>query len=101
MIRVSTIRTLSFRVLHPACAICRSASARYFPSMPFNARTQRPDIRFSSDFLRFFETKAFLPSAVRYAVVSVDKAGNAVLTGLADNNGVLLVKGAGVFPRNL
>ncbi len=71
------------------------------PSMPFNARTQRPDIRFSSDFLRFFETKAFLPSAVRYAVVSVDKAGNAVLTGLADNNGVLLVKGAGVFPRNL
>ena len=28
-----------------------------------------------------------------YAVVSVNNAGTAVLTGLADNNGVLLVKG--------
>lgn len=63
------------------------------PSPPFSAKTQGPDIRFSSDLLRFSETKAFRPSAVRYAVVSVNNAGTAVLTGLADNNGVLLVKG--------
>lgn len=63
------------------------------PPSPFNAKAQGPDIRFSSDMLRFPETKTFRPSAVRYAVVSVDNAGNAVLTGLADNNGVLLVKG--------
>ncbi|MGN1078808.1 MAG: hypothetical protein ACI4TE_01400 [Alphaproteobacteria bacterium] len=63
------------------------------PPLPFGAKTQGPDIRFSSDFLRFFEEKTFQPSAVRYAVVRVDNAGNAVLTGLADNNGVLLVKG--------
>lgn len=68
------------------------------PPMPFNVKTQGPDIRFSSDFLRFSKIKTFHPSAVRYAVVSVDNAGNAILTGLADSNGVLLVKSFGLFP---
>lgn len=63
------------------------------PPAPFDTKAKGPDIRFSSDVLRFSETSAFRPSAVRYAVVSVNNAGGAVLIGLADNNGVLLIKG--------
>lgn len=50
-------------------------------------------VRFSATFLRFAETKGFRPESVRFAVVTADRSGNALLTGLADANGTLLVKG--------
>ena len=50
-------------------------------------------VRFSAAFLRFAKTKGFRPESVRFAVVRADRSGNALLTGLADDNGTLLVKG--------
>ena len=50
-------------------------------------------VRSSAAFLRFAKTKGFRPESVRFAVVRADRSGNALLTGLADDNGTLLVKG--------
>ncbi len=63
------------------------------PPLPFESESQGPNIRFASDFFRYSPLKKFRLSAVRYAVIRVDGAGNALLTGLADSNGVLLVRG--------
>lgn len=62
------------------------------PSLSLDRQKKETNIRFSSDFFRFLKTENFRPSSVRYAVVHVDNAGNTVLKGLADGNGVLLVK---------
>lgn len=57
-------------------------------------------VRFSAFFLRFTKTKDFRPETVRFAVVAADKSGNTRLTGLADANGVLLIKGIALTNRN-
>ena len=57
----------------------------------------RPDIRFAASRLRFFSEKISRLSAIRYAVVYVDKNGNTSLAELTDGTGVSLIRGIG-FP---
>ncbi len=88
--RVVFVSVASDRPLRP-----REVLLKYeiVPSLSFDDQKKEANIRFASDFFRFIKKKKRHLSAVRYAVVHVDDAGNTVLTGLADGNGILLVKG--------
>lgn len=60
----------------------------------FASEQKEPNVRFAASLLRYRDQ--FSPSAVRYAVVYVNAAGKAFLTGLADATGTMLVRGIGL-----
>ena len=88
--RIKFISSFSDKPLRPREVVLKYVIV---PSLPFNRKDVEIDILFSSDILRFSSEKKIRLSAVRYAVVSVDNEGEAVLIGLADKQGVILVHG--------